>query len=145
MLADGAMASGLLRLLHDLDRAVIVAVVAVGVVQSAVYEVIDMVTVRHGLVTAAGSVAVLRLVAVLGRLALGRVLVAHLEHVLLDLAVGRVVQMAVVEVVHVVLVLDGGVSAVGAVLVRVLAVGALMSHRWVPFAVLRGDSGVDEV
>ena len=48
-----------MRLLHNLDRTVIVAVVAVLVVQAAVYDVIGVVAVRHGFVAAAFAVNVL--------------------------------------------------------------------------------------
>lgn len=43
---------------RQLDRPVIVAVVAMWMVQVAVDEIVDMVTVRHGFVAAAGAVDV---------------------------------------------------------------------------------------
>ena len=49
--------------LHDFHGAVVVAVVAVRVVQAAIDEKVDVVAVRHGFVAAAGAVHVARFVA----------------------------------------------------------------------------------
>ena len=46
------------RLFHDLHRTVVIAMVAVLMMQPAVYQVIHMVTVWHGFVSAACAVAV---------------------------------------------------------------------------------------
>jgi hypothetical protein len=104
---------------------VVVAVVAVDVVQMAVDQVIDVVAVRHRLVAAAGTVLVLLgvVAAAVLRRAAGRVLLAYFELVLLDAGLADVVQVAVVQVVHVVLVVHGGVAAAGTVLVTVVGVG----------------------
>jgi hypothetical protein len=103
---------------------VVVAVVAVRVVQVAADEVIGVVAVGHGLVAAAGAVLVGLVVAVagVGRRAGGRVGGADRQAVLLDAAAVGVVQVAVVQVIDVVFVLDGGVAAAGAVLVVVVFV-----------------------
>jgi GNAT superfamily N-acetyltransferase len=96
---------------------VVVAVVPVRMVEMLVYEVVEVVSMRHLLVTAARSVRVCGLVltAVVRRRAVRRVGVGHLEDVLVDVVVVIVVQMPVVQVVDVVLVLDRGVPAAGAV------------------------------
>jgi hypothetical protein len=66
----GSIKSG--RRLHDLDGAVVVAVITVGVVQSAVDEVVGVVSVRHRVVSAARPVGVVGVVAVGGlRVAVG--------------------------------------------------------------------------
>ncbi len=82
------------------------------VVQVSFYKVVGVVAVRDGLVTAAGAVlvalVVFRIVAVV---AFG-VLAADLERVLLDGAVFfLVVQVPVVEIIHVAVVLYGGMPA----------------------------------
>jgi hypothetical protein len=96
---------------------VVVAVVAVAVVQPAIDEVIVVVAVRHQLVAAPLMVAGAR-----GRSARRRVGLAHLDPVLVVVAVVPVVQVAVVQVVHVPVVLNAGVAAVAAVLVAVASV-----------------------
>jgi hypothetical protein len=109
---------------------VVVAVVAVRVVEVAVDEVIGVVTVRQSLMAAAGAVGVVLGVAgtaVLGR-AVGRVGPTNFQGVLLDLPPGGVVQVAVMDVIHVAVVLDGGVAAAGAVLMIVVVV-VRMAHR----------------
>ena len=116
--APSSLASG------QLERPVVVAVVPVGVMEVTVDEVVDVVAVGHGLVAAAGAVDVAVLVtgaAVCGG-AGGRVAFAHLDHVLVHVVAMGVVEVAVVEVVHVVTVLDGDVAAVGAVDVVVVLV-----------------------
>lgn len=119
-------APGVLALLASgqLERAVVVAVVAVGVMEVAVDEVVDVVAVGHGLVSAAGAVNMALLVtgAPVFRGASGRVRLVHLDHVLVNVVSVGVVEVAVVEVVHVVPVLDGDVAALGAVDVVVVLV-----------------------
>ena len=105
----------------DLDLAVVVAVVAVGVVQVAIDQVIDVVAVRHRFVAAAGAVAVA--LGVLAAVVAGRagrgVGAPDRQGVLLDRAAVLVVQVAVVQVVGVAVVLDGRVAAVRPVLMGV--------------------------
>jgi hypothetical protein len=118
-------------ILDDLDRPVVVAVIAVGVVEAAVDEVVDVVAVGHGLVPAPGAVDVLGVVdggdARLDGVAPGGVARADGQDVLVDLAVGDVVEVPVVEVIDVAVVLDGGVPAAGAVLVGVVLVLVLVA------------------
>lgn len=109
---------------HDLDRAVVVAVTIVGMVEVAVDQVADVVSVRHGLVATAGAVNMVGVVAAAG-VAAGaavRVRLAHLDHVLVHVVVVGMVQVTVVQIVDVTVVLDGGVAAVGAVNVVVVLV-----------------------
>ena len=113
------------QLSGDLNGAVVVAVALVGVVQVAVDEVVDVIAVRHRLVAAARAVHVAAVVAG-GRLGVSvGVLSRHLVRVLLDLGAVLVLQVALVQVVDVVTMLDGGVAAAGAVLVGVVAVVVL--------------------
>jgi hypothetical protein len=112
-------------LLHDVNFAVIVAMAAVRVMQVAVDEVVDVIAVRHRGMPATRAVYVTGFVARAGvsRRAGGRILGVDRQYVLFDLAAGdRVMQVAVVQVVDVIAVLDRGVSAVLAVLVIVMFV-----------------------
>jgi hypothetical protein len=110
----------------------IVAMRSMRVVQVAVDEIVDVIAVGDGFVAATGAVLVVGRVtaAAVGRGAVGRVGSTDGERVLFDgSALGRVVQMAVVQVVGVPVVLDAGVPASGAVLVRVPGVCVRRAHR----------------
>jgi hypothetical protein len=103
---------------------VVVAVVAVGVVQVPVHQVIDVVAVRHRLVAAAGAVAVVLrvLAAVVGGGAARGVVGADRQGVFLHPAGAGVVKVPVVQVIDVALVVNAGVPAPGPVLVVVARV-----------------------
>lgn len=108
----------------------VVAVGAVRMVQVPVDEVVDVVAVGHGLVAAGGTVDV---TGVMSRARVGRragpgVGAADLDAALVDVTVVQAMQVPVVQVVDVVAVPDGGVAAVGAVLVRVVVVDAMNGH-----------------
>jgi hypothetical protein len=100
---------------------VIVAVVRVRVVQDAVDEVVGVIAVRHGLVTASRAVLMLRVVAAGRARAVAGIAGADRDDVLVDMVLVGVVQVAVVQVVDVALVRDRGVPAVGAVDVGVIS------------------------
>jgi hypothetical protein len=111
---------------------VVVAVVAVRVVEPTVYEIVEVVAVRHRLVAAAGAVGVIGTVPGLGRVVGVRVGLGHADAVLFDAAVGaRVVQVTTVQIVGVTVVGDGGVAAAITVLVGV--VGVRVGHLESPF------------
>jgi hypothetical protein len=85
------------------------------------------------------------LAAVMLRGAVGRVGGVHLKLVLLDAAGPHVVQVAVVQVVHVPVVSQAGVAAAGAVLVivvRVRAWGGQESSSFFGFEVVREGPGI---
>jgi hypothetical protein len=108
---------------RHLHRAVVVAVVAVRMVQLAIDQIIRVVAVRHGLVPAPRSVTVPGVVAVVvPRGARGRVGAVHLQAVVVHVVPVRVVQVPVVQVIDVPVVADGRVSAVRSVLVVMPAV-----------------------
>lgn len=109
-------AGGRFLALHHLDRAMVVAMVAVRVVQVAVDQVVDVVTVRDGFVAATGAMDVAGLVTaafVLGRAAVG-VGGRDGDHVLVDVVAMRMVQVAVVQVIDMAIMADGRVAAAGA-------------------------------
>jgi hypothetical protein len=103
---------------------VVVAVVPVRVVQVTVDQVVHMIAVGDRLMSAAGPVhmgGIVSAARVLGG-AFGGVLGGHLDAVLVHVIAVGVVQVTVMEVVHVVPVLDGRVPAAGAVRVVVVLV-----------------------
>ena len=110
--------------LGELDGAVVVAVAAVRVVQVTVDQVVDVVTVGHGLVAAAGAMHVVARVpaTVVARSAGPGVGGVDLDLALVRVALVRAMHVAVVQVADVVAVLDGGVAALGAVGVIVVVV-----------------------
>lgn len=91
----------------------------------AIHEVVNMVSVRYCLVAAARTVDMTRIVSFAGvaRGTGGRIGLADLHCVLFDLAVGTyVMQVAVMQIVNMITVLNSGVLAVWAVIVVVIAV-----------------------
>ena len=100
--------------------------VAVLMMQTAVYQVIHMVTVWHSFVSAACAVAVFA--ASVHRVAAVWVGIADFQAVFIVMLGVGVVQMPVVQVVHMVAVLDGGVPAVYAVNVGVVCVCLTIGH-----------------
>nr|WP_162657703.1 hypothetical protein [Tuwongella immobilis] len=94
----------------------VVAMVAVRVVQVTIDEVIDMVAMRHRRVTAIGAVNVIFSMAgagMRGRATCG-IGCRHRQGVLFHAAGGHVVQVAIVEIIHMAFVLDANVTAVRA-------------------------------
>ena len=116
------------------DRAVIIAVVAVRMVQMAIHDVIDMIAVRHGFVAATVAVQVARLVAIaVVRHATAGILGGHFEAMLIVMALVRMVQMAVVNVVNMAVMLNGGMAAIGAVIVvGMVVLGMFDIHNCFP-------------
>ena len=102
----------------------VVAVVAVRVVQMTINEVVRVVAMRYGFVSAAGAVYMSRFVAVAVMIwgADVRVGGADGDAVFIDVVAVRMVQVSVVQVINVAFVLDGGVAAACAVLVFVIGV-----------------------
>jgi hypothetical protein len=109
---------------------VIVAVVAVGMVEVAIDEIIDVVAVRDGRMSAAGAMHVAGFVnaAFVPRGASVGVRGRHFDHMLFDLFAVRMMEMPVVKVVDVPLMLDGRVSAIRAVLMTVAFVSFVSGH-----------------
>jgi hypothetical protein len=105
---------------HDIEGAVVIAVVAVRMVQLPLHEVTHVISMRNRFVPAAISVPVPLIVAVAeSGGALRGVTRVHADPVLIDVVLVRVVQTSVVEIVGVPLVTNCRVSTVGSVLVIV--------------------------
>jgi hypothetical protein len=110
---------------------VIVAVIRVRVMEVAVDDVVGVVTVRDGVVTARRAVDVVLLVARAGavlRSAAGGVLSVDRERVLVDVVAVCMMEMTVVQEVLVPVVLDLLVAAVSAVLMVVSFVRLVIRH-----------------
>jgi hypothetical protein len=119
----------------------IVAMIPVWMMEMTIDQIIDVVPVRHGFMPAAFAVDVPLLVTAAVRRAGIGVRLADLQHVLVYVVAVDVVQVAVVEIVRVPFVLDGRVTAAGAVLV-VVSLVLVAFHSPTPSA--RGDGGSDQ-
>ena len=99
----------------------VVAVVAVLVMQTAVDDVVDVIAVRYGFVAATFAVNVA--VAGVNRMAAVRVGFIDAQGVLVVVAVVFMMQVAVVQIIDVAFVFDGSVAAVCVVDVVMMFVG----------------------
>lgn len=98
--------------------------VAVRIVQVAIDQIADVVTMRHGLMAATRTVDMTRLVTtatVLGR-ATGGVGLRDGNHVFVDVVAVRMVQVTIMQIVDMAFVADGGVAAARTMLVVVVVV-----------------------
>ena len=106
------------------------------VMQAAVHKITDMVTMRHGFVPAARAVNVVGIVpeGVGGhRRASRRVVGGYLDHMLVDMVAMRMMQVAVMQVVDVIAVLDRCMATAWAMLVRMIGVlGVRAGHGLSP-------------
>jgi hypothetical protein len=99
--------------LTDVDRTVIIAVIAVRVVQVTINQVVGMVSVGDGFVPALRAMPVSGIMSVTGMLrrARGGVPGVNFQAVFIDMIAVRGVQVAIVHIVGVIIMLDGGVTA----------------------------------
>lgn len=111
-----------------MDLAVAIAMSLMGMMQMAVDQIIHMIAMRYGLVTAIGPVLVFGAVrgAVVAAGAGARIRAARFELVLVYVTVVKRVQMAVVKIVGMPIVEDGGVATAGAVLMLVVLVNIML-------------------
>lgn len=105
--------------MHDLHRTVVIAVVAMRVMQAPVNDVAGVVAVRNGFVTTAGAMNVLGAVSVFCWPVYVWVLIRHREHVFFNGAVfPLMVQVAVVCVIHMIIMFETHVPAIWTVRMR---------------------------
>ncbi len=98
--------------LHHFQRAVIVAMVAMRMVQAAIDQIVHMRAMRHSLMPAAGAVNMAVLVPfLLHRGAVIGVSGADLDHMLIHMIPVRVMQVPVMQIVHMIAMAHGGMSA----------------------------------
>jgi hypothetical protein len=121
---------------------VVIAVIAVRMVQVRADEVIEMIAVRHRRVAAARPVHVRRLVigARMARRARVGVLLADREHVLIEVVAVRMMQVSVVQVIDVVSVPQRLMSTSLPVNVGVRFVSAVVMHRLASFPAMPASS-----
>jgi hypothetical protein len=102
------------------QRAVIVAMIAVRMVQVPTNQIIDVVSVGNRLVTTVGAMLMRRIMstAVVLRRAAIRIRCSDCDHVFIGKTVMHMLQMAVVEIIDVALVPDRGMTTVRPVDVR---------------------------
>jgi hypothetical protein len=91
----------------------IVAVIAMGVMQMPGDDVVDMVAVRNRFMAATGTMLVSSVMgaAIMPWRAVGWIGTALLQSMLVDMVPVHVVKMAIVQIVRMVFVLDGGMTA----------------------------------
>ena len=105
--------------------------IAVGMVQVPLHEVIHVISVGHGRVPASRAVDVVLGVtlALVAGGAGGGIGGGDLDDVLIHVSLVRMVEVAIVQVVHVPLMLDGEVAAAWSVLMGVVGVSLTMAHK----------------
>ena len=111
----------------------VVAVSVVWMMQSAINQIIHVIAMRNGSVAAIGTMNVLPVVAFRSQRAFVRVDVADGNGVFIHMVAVRMVQMAVVQIIHMAFVFDGGVSAAEAVdmgMIGVRGAGMLFAHKF---------------
>lgn len=115
----------------------VIAMIGMRVMKVALDEIIDVVTMRHRFMAAAAPVLMSGRMpaAAMLRGAGVRMRIVHRDRVLIDVIVVHVMEMSVVQVVDMVAMADGGVAAIGPVLVRMVGVLgiATASHRVSPW------------
>lgn len=109
----------------------IVAVIAVWVVQMAIDQIVHMIAVRHGFVPAAGAVDMLRIVCT-ARVTFSayiRVRRRNFQDMRVVMIAMRVQQVAVAKIIRMAFVFDGGVATFWAVLVVVVVMSIAFVHE----------------
>ncbi|HUB50198.1 MAG TPA: hypothetical protein VMB73_34945 [Acetobacteraceae bacterium] len=98
--------------------------IAVRMVKMAVHEVIHVIAMRHGFMPATGAMHMSWLMsrAAVAWRAVVRICRAHFDHVLIDMIAMGMMKMAIMQIVHVVAMTNGGMTAAGAVLMIVIGV-----------------------
>jgi hypothetical protein len=107
-------------ILRELDRAVVVAMIAVRMMQPPVHQIVDVIAVGNRFMTAAGTVGMA--CAAYVRRALHRIASADGERVLVDVIAMHVVQVPVMQVIDVTVVTNCRVSAVRTMPMTVIGV-----------------------
>ncbi len=111
----------------------VIAMAIMRVVQASIDQIADMIAMGHGFVTTAWAMDMVMGMAqrVADRGAAVRVDRADFNHMLVDMILMGVMQMAIVQIVHVIAMLNGGVATARAMLMRVIVV-LITSHEFAP-------------
>jgi hypothetical protein len=122
---------------NDLERSMIVAMIAVRMVQVSVDKVIDVIAMRHRLMSASGAMHMPRLVAAAAviRGALVGIFRTHLDRMLIHVIAVRMMEMAIMQIIDVIAVANGCVATAGAMLMVVICMvrETATVHRSAPF------------
>jgi hypothetical protein len=104
--------------------------VVMAAVQPAIDQIIGMFAMRHGLVTAVGTMDMIGAVSIRPdtAVALIRIASAHLDHMLVDMVAMGMMKMPAVEIIDMAVMPDGRVAAVCAVLMRMTGMGLVLVH-----------------
>jgi hypothetical protein len=96
--------------------------VAMGVMQVAIHQIVNMVSVWHPLMPATRAMNVIRCVSCAGmvRRASIRIGVRHLNLVLINMILVRMMQVAIVQIINVTVVLNSRMTTIWAMLMRVV-------------------------
>ncbi len=113
---------------YDFKRPVIIAVVAVRMMQPALDEIVHMISVRDGLMSAVDPVNALNWISACGASAFVRVRLVHFNHMFVDVIPVHVMEMAIMQIVRVSLMLNRNVPAIRAVLMGVIFVFDAVAH-----------------
>jgi hypothetical protein len=110
------------KLANHLKRPVIVTVSVVWMMQSAINQIINVIAVRNGCVAAVGAMNVLLVVAFRTERAFVGIRGTDGDGVFVHVVAVRMMQMAVMKIIHVPIVHDGDVSAIFAMDMRMIGV-----------------------
>jgi|GEM_PF-3103783 len=116
----------------------IVAVVTVGVMEAPINQVVHMIPVGYRLMAAPGAMFMVR-TTTLNRGTLSGVGLIHRDHMLIHMIPVRVVEVTVVEVIHMIVMADGSVAAVRAMLVGMVRMLAA-AHGSISISGVQGSS-----
>lgn len=105
--------------------AMVVAMVAMGMVQPAIDQIIDMIAMRHRFMAAAGT---MHMVAGQPCIAAGRVGGADRDDMFIHMVAMRMMQMPVVQIIDMAIMGDGGVATAGAMNMGVIGMDVGASH-----------------
>jgi hypothetical protein len=108
----------------------VVAMLAMLVMQPTIDQVVGMVAVRDRLMSTTRTMNMILIMAAgsASFVAAVGILVGNLDHVLVDMILVWVVEMAVMQIVHMILMPDCGVPAIRTMSVRMMAMGLMARH-----------------
>lgn len=131
-----------LRCWDDLDGSMIVTMISVRMVKSALDEIVHMIPMGNRFMTTSGTM-VMTLVVTAGCLChtVLRIGGGYLDFMLIIVIAVGVMQMPVVQVVGVPLMVDGGVAAIGAMVVIMGLVGLAGTHRIILYSLYNKRTG----
>lgn len=101
--------------------------------QAAIHQIADMVAMRHGLVPASGAMDMAGVMiegVTAYRCTVHWIRVGYVNDMLVDVIAMRMVQMTIVQVVHVITVLHGRMTTAGAVNVRMVPMLRVGAVQW---------------